>query len=140
MLSWREFFRSTGTGRTESAPALRLTEINHACAAGAACDKTRYVSSNRANRLSDPMSTALIEALGFCAATLTTLCWLPQAWHTIRTRDTSGISLWTQALFATGIVLWLIYGALIASWPLIGANTVTLVLVLVILTMKLRYG
>ncbi len=86
------------------------------------------------------MSTALIEALGFCAATLTTLCWLPQAWHTIRTRDTSGISLWTQALFATGIVLWLAYGMLIASWPLIGANIVTLALVLVILTMKLRYG
>lgn len=86
------------------------------------------------------MSTALIEALGFCAATLTTLCWLPQAWHTIRTRDTSGISLWTQALFATGIVLWLIYGMLIGSWPLIGANIVTLALVLVILTMKVRYG
>ena len=86
------------------------------------------------------MSTAAIEALGFCAALLTTFCWLPQAWQTIRTRDTSGISLWTQALFATGIVLWLIYGVLIASWPLIGANTVTLALVLIILTMKLRYG
>ena len=51
------------------------------------------------------MSTAAIEALGFCAALLTTFCWLPQAWQTIRTRDTSGISLWTQALFATGIVV-----------------------------------
>jgi MtN3 and saliva related transmembrane protein len=93
-----------------------------------------------ANRRRARMSTAAIEALGFCAALLTTFCWLPQAWQTIRTRDTSGISLWTQALFATGIVLWLIYGVLIASWPLIGANTVTLALVLVILTMKLRYG
>ena len=50
------------------------------------------------------MSTAAIEALGFCAALLTTFCWLPQAWQTIKTRDTSGISLWTQALFATGNV------------------------------------
>ncbi len=93
-----------------------------------------------ANRRQASMSTAAIEALGFCAALLTTFCWLPQAWQTIKTRDTSGISLWTQALFATGIVLWLIYGVLIASWPLIGANTVTLALVLIILTMKLRYG
>jgi MtN3 and saliva related transmembrane protein len=132
--------RSTESQDWHESRALRLTEVNHARGTGANRSETGYVSSNRANRPQDPMSNALIEALGFCAATLTTLCWLPQAWHTIRTRDTSGISLWTQALFATGIVLWLIYGALIASWPLIGANTVTLVLVLVILTMKLRYG
>ena len=67
------------------------------------------------------MQTALIETLGFAAATLTTLCWLPQAVQTIRTRDTRAISLWTQAMFASGIVLWLLYGLLIASWPLIGA-------------------
>ncbi|WP_332684660.1 SemiSWEET family sugar transporter [Bosea sp. (in: a-proteobacteria)] len=86
------------------------------------------------------MQPAYIEILGFSAAVLTTLCWLPQAAQTIRTRDTRAISLWTQAMFATGIGLWLIYGLLIASWPLIGANAVSLALVLVILTMKLRHG
>lgn len=86
------------------------------------------------------MQPSLIEFLGFSAATLTTLCCLPQAVQTIRTRDTRAISLSTQAMFASGIVLWLIYGFLIASWPLIGANAVSLCLVSIILAMKLRHG
>lgn len=86
------------------------------------------------------MSPAAIEMLGFAAAVLTTLCWVPQALQTIRTRDTSGISLWTQGIFAAGIVLWLVYGVLLMSWPLITANAISLCLVLVILAMKLRHG
>lgn len=86
------------------------------------------------------MLVAATEFLGFTAAALTTLCWLPQAWRTVRTRDTRAISLLTQILLALGIILWLVYGLLLMSWPLIGANAVTLVPVLVILTMKLRHG
>jgi MtN3 and saliva related transmembrane protein len=86
------------------------------------------------------MSPASIELLGFAAAALTSLCWLPQAWRTIRTRDTRAISLWTQSLFAVGTVLWLTYGVHIGSWPVMLANALTLVLVLTIVTMKLRFG
>ncbi|PZU94086.1 MAG: hypothetical protein DI527_04065 [Chelatococcus sp.] len=81
-----------------------------------------------------------VELLGFAAAALTSLCWVPQAWRTIRTRDTRAISLWTQALFACGTALWLGYGLQIASWPVVVANALTLMLVLVILAMKLRFG
>lgn len=86
------------------------------------------------------MSPATIELLGFAAAVLTTLCWLPQAARVIRTRDTHAISLWTQGMFATGILLWLVYGLALMSWPLIAANSLTLVLTCVILAMKLRHG
>jgi MtN3 and saliva related transmembrane protein len=86
------------------------------------------------------MSPTAVETLGFVAAALTSLCWLPQAWRTIRTRDTRAISLWTQSLFAAGTALWLSYGLQIGSWPVIAANAVTLMLVLVIVTMKLRFG
>jgi MtN3 and saliva related transmembrane protein len=86
------------------------------------------------------LSPAAIETLGFAAAFLTTLCWVPQAWRTIRTRDTRAISLWTQALLASGVVLWLVYGLQIASLPVVAANAITLVLVSVILVMKLRFG
>jgi MtN3 and saliva related transmembrane protein len=37
-------------------------------------------------------------------------------------------------------MLWLIYGLAIDDWPLIGSNAVTLALMAVILTMKVRYG
>jgi MtN3 and saliva related transmembrane protein len=86
------------------------------------------------------MSPAMIEWIGGVAAFLTTLSWLPQAVKTITTRQTRDISLWAQVILLVGIVLWLIYGIYIVSWPLIGANVVTMVLVAIILTMKLRHG
>lgn len=86
------------------------------------------------------MSTASIEIIGAIAATITTLCWVPQAIKVIRTRETAAISLTMYMMLALGVSLWLAYGLLIGSWPLIGANAVTLVPVLAILGMKLRYG
>ena len=80
-----------------------------------------------------------IETIGYSAATLTTASFLPQAWHTFRTRDVSGISLGMYNIFAIGTALWLLYGLSIAAWPVVMANTVTLSLTLVILTMKLRF-
>jgi MtN3 and saliva related transmembrane protein len=80
------------------------------------------------------------DLIGYLAAGLTTLSFLPQALHTFRTRDVSGISLGMYSMFATGVALWLVYGLLLGSWPLIAANSVTLTLALAILVMKLRYG
>lgn len=82
----------------------------------------------------------MIEIIGSVAAMLTTLCWVPQAVRTIRTRETRAISLWAQLALACGILLWLVYGLLIGSWPLILANMVTFLLVSTILTLKIRYG
>jgi MtN3 and saliva related transmembrane protein len=81
-----------------------------------------------------------IEILGFVAAVLTTLCWLPQALKTIRSKDTKALSLVTQGAFTVGVGLWLVYGILIGNLPIIFANSVTLVLVGTILGLKLRYG
>lgn len=86
------------------------------------------------------LSSAQIEIIGYIAASFTTLCWLPQAVRTIRTKDTKAISLITQCSFAVGIALWLIYGIALNSWPVIASNLVTLPLVLVVVAMKLRYG
>lgn len=82
----------------------------------------------------------LIEWIGGLAAFLTTVSWLPQAARTIRTRQTRDISLWAQVLLFLGIIFWLIYGFYITSWPLIGSNVVTIVLVGSILFLKLKHG
>ena len=42
--------------------------------------------------------------------------------------------------FTAGVALWLAYGWLLGSWPMMIANTVTLTLALAILGMKLVYG
>ena len=68
------------------------------------------------------------------------MCWLPQAFRTLRTKDTKSLSLATQSAFALGVALWLIYGILAGNAPIIFANGVTFILVSLILAMKLRYG
>ena len=83
---------------------------------------------------------SLERLIGLAAATLTTVSFLPQTYRSLRTRDTRGISLGMYALFALGITLWLIYGILIHDLPVTLANSVTLVLTLVVLALKLRYG
>ncbi len=83
---------------------------------------------------------ATIHWIGAAGAVLTTICWLPQAVRVVRTKDTRAISLATNLIFATGILLWLIYGIAIGNWPLIAANTISMLFTLVIIAMKLRYG
>jgi MtN3 and saliva related transmembrane protein len=80
-----------------------------------------------------------IDWIGSAAACLTTASFMPQAWHTFRTRDVSGISLGMYSLFTVGVALWLVYGILLVAWPIIIANVITTSLALLILLMKLRY-
>lgn len=81
-----------------------------------------------------------VELVGYAAATLTTLSFLPQAIKTWRSRDTKGLSLTMYTAFTIGVAFWLIYGWLLGSWPMILANIITLSLATMILTLKLRHG
>ena len=71
---------------------------------------------------------------------MTTLAFVPQAARTIKTRDTSGISLGMYVVFTIGIAFWFAYGIVLMSWPMIVANFVTFGLAATILGMKLKYG
>lgn len=81
-----------------------------------------------------------MEWIGYVAATLTTIAFVPQASKTIRTRDTSGISLRMYVMFTIGVACWFGYGLVLQSWPMIVSNIITFVLSLTILVMKLRHG
>jgi MtN3 and saliva related transmembrane protein len=73
------------------------------------------------------------------AAFSTTISFLPQAIKTIKTKDTSGISLSMYAVFTLGTLFWLIYGILTPSLPVAVANFVTLIFASIILVYKMRY-
>jgi MtN3 and saliva related transmembrane protein len=79
------------------------------------------------------------DLIGFTAAILTTLAFIPQAMHSWSTRDMSGVSLPMYVLFTLGVALWLVYGAFLNSWPIILANAATLALACVVLILKLRH-
>ena len=80
-----------------------------------------------------------IKIIGYCAAFLTTIAFLPQAIRSWQTKDLSGISLGMYSLFTVGVGLWLIYGLIIEKWPLIMANALIFALALSILLLKLRH-
>lgn len=80
------------------------------------------------------------EPLGYVAAFCTTVAFVPQAWLVYRTRQTHDLSLGMFLLFTLGVALWLVYGVLIASTPIIIGNGITLVLAAVVLWLKLRHG
>jgi MtN3 and saliva related transmembrane protein len=77
--------------------------------------------------------------LGYSAAVLTSLSFLPQVIKLIRFKNTQGISLLMYSFFSLGILLWLLYGILLKEWPIILANIFTLACSLIILFYKLRY-
>ena len=83
------------------------------------------------------MNPDLGTLLGYPAAFLTTIAFVPQALHSWRTRDLSGISLPMYALFTLGVALWLGYGLAIGSLPVIVGNAITLALASVVLWLKI---
>ena len=78
--------------------------------------------------------------IGSAAATLTTAAFIPQAWKVWRTRHTADISLGMYIMFTLGVALWLAYGIRLDSWPIIIANSVTLLLAGSVLAMKIKFG
>lgn len=80
------------------------------------------------------------DMLGYTAATLTTIAFLPQAWRTFRSKDVSGISLRMYSIFTLGVAVWLAYGIVLGEVPMMVANGLTLVPACAVLYMKLRYG
>lgn len=84
------------------------------------------------------MELTLTDGVGYAAAALTTFSFVPQAILTVRSKDVSGISLGMYSAFTVGIALWLVYGWQSGAWPIIIANTLTLILAGIILFTKVR--
>jgi MtN3 and saliva related transmembrane protein len=82
----------------------------------------------------------LLDLTGYAAAVCTTSAYIPQVLRVWRTRSTHDISLKMFVVLVTGISLWLTYGISTGDWPLVAANSITLMLASTILYFKLRHG
>lgn len=80
-----------------------------------------------------------INLLGFSAACLTTIAFLPQMLRTWKTRSAKDVSLSMLITFLSGIFLWFVYGIFRQDMIIVIANLVTLILNFAILGMKLKY-
>ena len=80
------------------------------------------------------------DAIGFLAGALTTIAFVPQALKMYNTKSGKDVSARMLMIFSFGVVLWLIYGIMIGSLPVILANVVTLILSATIIALKIRYS
>jgi len=86
-----------------------------------------------------PLPSWAISLIGSAAACCTTISFLPQLIRVWKLKSAREISLIMFSVFSAGVFLWLLYGILIHSAPVMLANAVTLALSLAILVLKLRY-
>ncbi len=83
-----------------------------------------------------------ISVIGMAAAACTTISFVPQVIHILKSKDTAGISITMYSIFTFGVLLWVIYGFAIGDMPVLAANLATLILTLCVLTLTLtrRFG
>ncbi len=82
----------------------------------------------------------MLEVIGYTAGALTTLAFVPQVVQIYRTKSVKDVSLAMFLLFTLGVALWLGYGIMTHSFPVVAANAVTLMLSFVILYFKWKYN
>ena len=85
------------------------------------------------------MDIALTTTIvGWLASICMVLGYLPQAWHTIRTRNTDGIARPTFLLLGAGSVFFVIQGLLLGNWPLVVTNSITTVSSAIVFAIKVH--
>jgi len=86
------------------------------------------------------MDDTMIDAIGIVAGVLGVIAWWPQLKRVWSEKRHDGISVPTFLIVCLSISLWLTYGVLTESMPIIAANAVTLLVLLVLVmgVVKLR--
>ena len=85
------------------------------------------------------MEKVIIDFLGYIAATITTIAFLPQIIKTIKSKSAKDVSMGMFVLFTTGVFLWIVYGVLTKTYPVLIANAVIFCLALAQIILKIKY-
>jgi MtN3 and saliva related transmembrane protein len=85
------------------------------------------------------VTTGLIDTIGFAAGLCGITGFVPQLIKIARDKDAKEVSLVMYAVTTVGFVLWVTYGVMNHSWPVIISNGVMLVLAASILVLTIRY-
>ncbi len=79
------------------------------------------------------------DLVGYIAAFFTTFALLPQIIRIWKLKEARDISILMPSMIAVGTALWLVYGVLISSWPVIAANVISLLITLATLYVTIKY-
>ena len=80
------------------------------------------------------------EYLGYIGGVLTTFCYVPQIVRVFRLKSAKEISLPFTIMLLIGVVIWLMYGILLSLVPIILWNSIGVVVVILLLFAKLKFG
>lgn len=82
----------------------------------------------------------MISLIGVGAAVLTTSSFVPQIIKAYRSKTMQDVSAHLMSLFATGTVLWMVYGLYKSDWVIVVANATATALNVILLYFKFSYG
>ncbi|MFH1888550.1 MAG: SemiSWEET transporter [Candidatus Omnitrophota bacterium] len=77
--------------------------------------------------------------IGLAAATLTMFSFIPQIVKVSKNKSARDVSLVTLLQLSLGVSLWIIYGVYLKDTIIIGANTITLLSLIVLLYLYFNY-
>jgi len=79
----------------------------------------------------------IVQIIGLLAALMTTISNIPQAYKIIKTRETKGVSAWSNLVLLIGLIVWVVYGCLQNDWPIIIANAISAIITAIVIFLKL---
>lgn len=77
------------------------------------------------------MNVIWISIIGWTATVLIFIANVAQTIKVIRTKTTSGLSLYTYSFLLIGVILWMVYGILTSDIPLITFNATNFIAILI---------
>lgn len=80
------------------------------------------------------------ELIGYAAGSIVAISLAPQVIKAWKTRSTKDISIVWNLIYLTGLLLWVVYGFTIQSYPIIITLSVEAFLAFLLLLLKLRHG
>lgn len=85
------------------------------------------------------MAIEFATLIGLIASVFSIAAFIPQVIRTWKTKKAEDLSMSMLVAFISGTLLWFVYGLLINSLPVIVANLVISILVIILMMLKLRY-
>jgi MtN3 and saliva related transmembrane protein len=81
----------------------------------------------------------MVEYIGYFGSFLTAITFVPQVYKSWQSKSVGDLSIWMVMIVVTSAIVWLVYAFAIKSGPVIVANTIVLLLTLVLLYFKYRF-
>jgi len=99
-----------------------------------------YYYRNRVVRKGYGREMDSMELVGYLAGITVAVSLTPQVVKAWRTRSTGDISILWTVIYLLGLILWIVYGVGIASYPIVVMLSIEALLALALLALKLKYG